>query len=104
MASYWIVVPRGNHELFELLSRALHGLPGFYVIVDRRTSEGQTDAAERRGSGPELGPDDVIVAERSQRFGEPSRDGGAHSRVPVRRRASGRSAARARGRYRLLTL
>lgn len=93
MASYWIVVPRGNQELFELLARAFQGLPGFSVIVDRRASDGRTDAVDRRGIGPELGPDDVIVAEQAQRIDQRSRDEwDPRARVPARR-TPGRSAA-----------
>ncbi len=36
MTNYWIVVPRGNTELFDLLSVAFRGHTGFYVVVDRR--------------------------------------------------------------------
>ena len=70
MASYWIVVPRGNTELFDLLSIAFEGRAEFTVIVDRRADDGTvsgTDAAERRGQRADLGPDDIIVAEQSAR-------------------------------------
>jgi len=64
MASYWIVVPRGNAELFDLLSVAFRGRTGFSVIVDRRTTESHPEREDRRSRGVELGPDEFIVAER----------------------------------------
>jgi hypothetical protein len=67
MASYWIVVPRGNAELFDLLSAAFRGRSGFSVIKDRRSGDGRPPDAERRSAGIELGPDEIIVAERADR-------------------------------------
>jgi hypothetical protein len=69
MTSYWIVVPRGNSELFDLLSFAFRGRSGFTVILDRRTIEPSADRAgewERRTVGADLGPDEFIVVERAE--------------------------------------
>jgi hypothetical protein len=67
MASYWIVVPRGNEELFRLLSAAFRGRTGFSVIEDRRTADTLPLSGERRGSGAPLGPDEIVVAERADK-------------------------------------
>jgi hypothetical protein len=86
MASYWIVVPRGNTELFELLSVAFRGRTDFNVIEDRRSGNARTADTERRSAGSSLGPDEIVIAEQSERrtvVEEPQRRG---SRVPVRRR------------------
>jgi len=66
MACYWIVVPRGNGELFDLLSMAFQGRPDFNVIVERRDVDGQLAGRERRGRGPDVSPDEILVAERAQ--------------------------------------
>jgi hypothetical protein len=95
MASYWIVVSRGNPELFELLSVAFRGRTGFNVIVDRRGTGAGAPAGERRLKPSDLGPDEFIVAERAEQSDQAeSGDHGAEerehrhtgSRVPVRRR------------------
>ena len=108
MTNYLIVVPRGNRELFELLSVAFSGQNGFNVVIDRRgpdapASPGDVPHAsapdadgERRGGRVLLGPDEIVVAERAERadrlviVGEPR----AYRRFPVRRRRAGRSTAR----------
>jgi hypothetical protein len=64
MASYWIVVTRGNAELFDLLSVAFRGRSDFSVIMDRRGGGGRAAASDTRGRGPTPGPDEFIVAER----------------------------------------
>jgi hypothetical protein len=105
MASYWIVVPRGNQELFDLLSLAFHGRAGFSVIVDRRSPEGDALDVERRAGSTELGRDEIIVAEQAEQRARQARDGHAARtpvRVPARRRAARRSAAS--DRQRLVTL
>jgi hypothetical protein len=109
MTNYLIVVPRGNRELFELLSIAFDGQNGFSVVIDRRGPDAATvaddgahasapdDDGERRAGRVLLGPDEIIVAERAERAdrqviaGEPR----AYRRIPVRRRRAGRSMARA---------
>jgi hypothetical protein len=95
MTNYLIVVPRGNTELFDLLSVAFRGHTGFQVVIDRRgggspASAGTTgDMAERRGGRLSLGPDEIAIAERAERT---DRSGTAcdtprsFQRVPVRRR------------------
>ena len=87
MTSYWIVVSRGNAELFELLSVAFEGRAEFTVIVDRRADDSTafgTDAAERRGQRADLGPDEIIVAEQSARAERSSSPGQRPQRsVPV---------------------
>jgi hypothetical protein len=92
MASYWIVVPRGNAELFDLLSIAFRGRPGFAVIVDRRAmdcSAGRGDGAERRSVRAELGPDEIVVAEQAARTDHTSAmSQRPHRRIPVVRSAS----------------
>jgi hypothetical protein len=103
MANYWIVAPRGNNELFDLLSVAFRGHTGFIVVVDRRGSESSPapspseDARERRAGRMPLGPDEIVVAERAERADRPA-TGGESSRsfrhVPVRRRRVRRSASR----------
>jgi hypothetical protein len=115
MANYLIVVPRGNHELLDLLSVAFRGHTSFSVVVDRRGTdsdglpissknddsgpsrvEAQRPSpveSERRGGRMSLGPDDIVVAERAERAdrpvpgGEPSR---SFQRIPVRRRRARR--------------
>jgi hypothetical protein len=78
MACYWIVVPRGNGELFDLLSMAFEGRPDFSVIVERRDADGEVTGRERRGRGPDVGPDEILVAERAQQADPTDR----HTRVP----------------------
>jgi hypothetical protein len=90
MASYWIVVAKGNAELFDLLSVAFKGRSDFSVIVDRRGTEQEPAGGDRRGAGPELGPDEFVVAERAEPF---------ERQVPHATRA-GRQATRARRRPR----
>jgi hypothetical protein len=108
MTNYLIVVPRGNRELFELLSVAFSGQNGFNVVIDRRGPDAQAsrdalpDApapdgdGERRGGGVLLGPDEIVIAERAERAERADRPvtGGeprAYRRIPVRRRRAGRS-------------
>ena len=64
MASYWIVVTRGNAELYDLLSVAFRGRSDFSVIMDRRGAGRAASASDKRGRGPTPGPDEFIVAER----------------------------------------
>jgi hypothetical protein len=95
MASYWIVVPRGNAELFDLLSIAFDGRSDFTVIVDRRADDSAAsgERAERRGQRAELGPDEIVVAERAEQAARADRSP-SHRRqrtVPViRSRPRGR--------------
>jgi hypothetical protein len=94
MASYWIVVPRENADLFELLSIAFRGRSGFHVILDRRTVSGAPDA-DRRGPAPGLGRDEIVVAEQadqSSRVMELPAPAVRH-RIPVRRSRPRRPAA-----------
>jgi hypothetical protein len=114
MTNYLIVVPRGNRELFELLSVAFSGQNGFNVVIDRRGPDAPAsrddvpDApapdgdGERRGGGVLLGPDEIVIAERAERAERADRaertdrpvTGGeprAYRRIPVRRRRAGRS-------------
>jgi len=95
MASYWIVVPRGNAELFDLLSIAFEGRSGFTVIVDRRADDSaalRVEGAERRGQRAELGFDEIIIAEQAIRTERPSASGQRpHRTVPaIRTRPRGR--------------
>ena len=89
MTNYWIVVARGNTELFELLSVAFRGHAGLQVVVDRRGSGSGGSDTERRVGRLPLGPDEIIVAEQKERAdhlamgGETTR---SFRRVPVRRR------------------
>jgi hypothetical protein len=93
MASYWIVVPRGNEELFELLSVAFRGRTGFSVIEDRRAAVGTAPDDERRGTAPPLGPDEIVIAERADRTARIS--GVRRSRrVPIAATRQGRSGER----------
>ena len=88
MTNYLIVVPRGNAELFDLLSVAFRGHSGVHVVVDRRASELPT-GPDRRSSHVALGPDEIVVAEGADRGERPGpvRDGRrVHRGVPVRRR------------------
>ena len=93
MTSYWIVVPRGNSELYDLLSIAFRGRSGFTVIVDRRVIDRSSHRAsdpERRAARAELGPDEFIVAEqavRSDRTSTASHRPGR--RIPVIRSTRG---------------
>jgi hypothetical protein len=65
MASYWIVVPRENVELFELLSAAFRGRTGFNVILDRRSAGAPTAEGDRRTTGLHPGPDEIVIAEQT---------------------------------------
>lgn len=77
MANYLIVVPRGNTELFDLLSIAFSGDDGFQVVLDRRGHDGASasehshrpDADERRTPDVVPGPDEIVVAESAERAG-----------------------------------
>jgi hypothetical protein len=96
MTNYWIVVPRDNIELFELLSVAFRGDAGFHVVVDRRGPGSGGSDMERRVGMP-LGPDEIVVAEQKERAdrlamgGETTR---SFRHVPVRRRRIHRAASR----------
>jgi hypothetical protein len=98
MASYWIVVPRDNPELFELLSVAFRGRAGFSVIVDRRSASRTSPANEARASNAPLGHDEFIIAEQADRTAGQSVNEAEHRhtgpRVPVRRRRARRSGYR----------
>jgi len=102
MASYWIVVPRGNPELYELLSVAFRGRAGFSVIVDRRgTAPDGVDAAaqadpdsERRAAAAALANDEFIIAEQAERAAEEREHRHTGPRIPVRRRRARRSGYR----------
>jgi hypothetical protein len=101
MASYWIVVPRDNPELFELLSVAFCGRAGFSVIVDRRGPGSSSPEGEHRASNAPLGHDEFIIAEQADRTADQA-DGTGKERehrhtgpqVPVRRRRPRRSGYR----------
>lgn len=116
MTNYLIVVPRGNTELFDLLSVAFRGHTGFNVVIDRRGSDAPPASVssspepfslaeneapeadtERRGGRLLLGPDEIVVAERAERADRPGTGGETRSyqRIPVRRRRAGRSPSRA---------
>ena len=85
MASYWIVVPRGNSELYDLLSVAFEGQAGFNVIRDRRQS---SDASpnDRRVTRALLDHDEFVVAEQAERPAEERAHRHMGHRLPVRRR------------------
>ena len=85
MASYWIVVPRGNAELFELLSMAFKGDTGFSVIEDRRTAGEPPAGADMRARSDALGPDEIVVAERTERAATSSDDHSALAGMPLGR-------------------
>ena len=115
MTNYLIVVPRGNTELFELLSVAFRGHTGFNVVIDRRGSDAPASPdghpilvednvphatspdvdAERRGGRVLLGPDEIVVVERAEPADRPVPGGvpRAYPRIPVRRRRAGRTPA-----------
>jgi hypothetical protein len=98
MANYLIVVPRNNTELFDLLSVAFRGHTGFNVVIDRRTSNPMSNAP-RSSSRTALGPDEIVVAERTERTDHPSSGNGpirSIVRVPVRRRRRAHARAGAR--------
>jgi hypothetical protein len=100
MANYLIVVPRGNLELFDLLSVAFRGHTGFNVVVDRRGAEPSVAESERRTSRATPGPDEIVVAERSDRTGgllTGSETTRSYQRVPVRRRRIRSGGAMSRG-------
>jgi hypothetical protein len=99
MASYWIVVPRGNAELFDLLSTAFRGRTGFSVIEDRRRADGDPAEGGRRSSSLPLGPDEIVVAERTERAVTMSGERPSRSRPVLRRRSgAGKSGPRRVGR------
>jgi hypothetical protein len=93
MASYWIVVPRGNPELFELLSVAFEGRAGFAVIIDRR-QPGDVSIDERRAVRVPLSQDEFIVAEQAERASDERAHRHTGHRLPVRRRRARRPIAR----------
>jgi hypothetical protein len=98
MTNYWIVVPRGNTELFDLLSVAFRGHTGFHVVVDRRGSESGAPETERRAGRLPLGPDEIVVAEQKERADRQAMGGETtpfYRHVPVRRRRVRPSASRA---------
>lgn len=66
MPSYWIVVRRGNPELYDALSVAFRGQTGFTVLVDRRKADdgSRPEAGERREASLAWGEDEFVVAER----------------------------------------
>jgi len=74
MTNYLIVVPRGNAELFNLLSTAFSGDDGFRVVLDRRDRDGapvpehayRVNARERRSADVVPGPDEIVVAESAE--------------------------------------
>jgi hypothetical protein len=74
MTNYLIVVPRGNAELFDLLSTAFSGDDGFRVVLDRRDRDGvpvsehvhPVNARERRSADVVPGPDEIVVAESAE--------------------------------------
>lgn len=104
MATYWIVVPRANQDLFDLLSLAFQGRSGFTVIEDRRSREGHGHDLERRAGIVELGRDEIVVAEQAHGSGQRLR-GVEASRTPVRLSAHRRTARRSvADRQRLVTL
>ncbi len=108
MTNYLIVVPRGNTELFELLSVAFRGHTGFNVVIDRRGSDAPAvssmspagllsqgddsapDDAERRGGRVLLGPDEIVVAERADRADRPVTGGETRSYPAHSRQAASR--------------
>ena len=107
MASYWIVVSRGNPELFELMSVAFRGRTGFNVIFDRRGTLAGADglaaaveaaAAERRATPTDLGPDEFIIAEQADRGATEREHRHTGPRVPVRRRRTRRAEYRPQAR------
>jgi hypothetical protein len=75
MANYLIVVPRGNTELFDLLSMAFNGDDSFQLVLDRRDQDGEPapehahrlNAHERRSPDVVPGPDEIVVAESAER-------------------------------------
>lgn len=95
MANYLIVVPRGNSELFDLLSVAFRGHTGFNVVVDRRqpgsgaVEDPPTGDVEGAASRMPLGPDEIVVAERAERadrLATGNEISPLYRHVPVRRR------------------
>jgi hypothetical protein len=95
MANYLIVVPRGNAELFDLLSVAFRGHTGFNVVVDRRqpgsgaVEDPPTGDAPAAASRMPLGPDEIVVAERAERadrLATGNEISPLYRHVPVRRR------------------
>lgn len=100
MANYLIVVPRANTELFDLLSAAFRGHTSFSVVIDRRGSESLLAEAERRTSRVTPGPDEIVIAERSDRGDRPPAGGESrrsYPHIPVRRRRIRSGSARRQG-------
>ena len=99
MANYLIVVPRGNSELYDLLSVAFRGHTGFNVVVDRRqpgsgaVEDPPTGDVEAAASRRPLGHDEIVVAERSERadrLASGNEISLSYRHVPVRRRRARR--------------
>ena len=104
MANYLIVVPRGNSELFDLLSVAFRGHTGFNVVVDRRqpgsgaVEDPPTGDVEGAASRMPLGADEIVVAERAERADRLATGNEMpplYRHVPVRRRRPRRSVSQA---------
>jgi hypothetical protein len=91
MASYWIVVPKGNTELFGLLVVAFRGRTDFIVIVDRRGADPVPAAVDRRGRGPDPGPDEFVVAECADAVEHPLTGVGRSTPVRTGKRGAGRA-------------
>ena len=73
MRSFCIVVQRGHEDLYDALRQAFRTRPGFYVVIDRRSSRPHSPRRrkdrERRGGGEEWGNAHFLIAECVEPFG-----------------------------------
>jgi hypothetical protein len=64
MPEYWFVVKPGNGDLYDALSTAVAGRPGYHVINERRSAHAVPPGRERRTCRVWEG-EEMLIAERS---------------------------------------
>lgn len=72
MRSFYIIVQRGHEDLYAALRQAFRSRPGFYVMLDRRSSPTSSTVRrrqDRRTLGEEWGAAHFVVAECVDPFG-----------------------------------
>ena len=64
MPDYWVVVRRGDQELFDLLSAAFRGLGAYTIVADRRAAKRTRRSRDRRVNKDTWKDHKFFVAER----------------------------------------